>query len=269
MQKSYTDYMRKRFRDNNEKATILEVGEFADWIHGEVASSIRATEAADVWRQSCLVPLDENRLRNCLQGNPATAAPEDRSPVFDGRFDSDSNAQRMFSTWSPPRTSVPLPIIPSTEASSRHSSPESDDDEFDSGNETVTNHHPITPCRTPRLPKTARAKTAEKGPSDSVMSSKKRRDILNRCIDGSPKTQKRYRGDLILDRGDLEKENARLKERVELWNSLRSRDGDSTEMLPFPMWQLKPLFFFFFFFFLTMCFKHCDQFCLLFLFCIK
>ncbi|KAJ5412618.1 uncharacterized protein N7487_006977 [Penicillium crustosum] len=98
--------MRKRFRDNNEKATILEVGEFADWIHGEVASSIRATEAGDVWRQSCLVPLDENRLRNCLQGNPATAAPEDRSPVFDGRFDSDSNAQRMFSTWSPPRTSA-------------------------------------------------------------------------------------------------------------------------------------------------------------------
>lgn len=167
---------------------------------------------------------------------------------------------------------VPLPIIPSTEASSRHSSPEysspslrsshksqeseerddspeSDDDEFDSGNETVTNHHPITPCRTPRLPKTARAKTAEKGPSDSVMSSKKHRDILNRCIDGSPKTQKRYRDDLILDRGDLEKENARLKERVELWNSLRSRDGDSTEMLPFPMWQLKPLFFSFSFFF--------------------
>lgn len=30
------------------------------------------------------------------------------------------------------------------------------------------------------------------------------------------KTQKRYRDDLILDRGDLEKENARLKARVEL-----------------------------------------------------
>lgn len=239
MKKSYTDYMGKRFSDNNENATTLKMAEFASWIHGEVASSTRVREAADVWRQSCLVPLDENRLRNCLRGNRPTAAPEDRSISSDSRFNSDNNGQRMTSRPSPLRTSVPLPIIPSTERVSRHSSPEysppsprssrksqeseerddsseSDDDESDSGNETVTNHHPITLCRTPGHPKTPRAKTPEKEPFDSVMSSKKHRDILDRCIEGSPKTQKRYRDDLILDRGDLEKENARLKERVEL-----------------------------------------------------
>ncbi|OQD91282.1 hypothetical protein PENSOL_c056G12022 [Penicillium solitum] len=240
MQKSYTDYMRKRFSDNNENATTLKMAEFASWIHGEVASSTRVKEAADVWRQSCLVPLDENRLRNCLQGNRATAAPEDRSFISDSRFDSDDTGQIMRSRQSPLRTSVPLPVIPSTEASSRHSTPEysppsprqsqtspenegtqqsddsseSEEDESDSENETVTNHHPITPCRTPRLPKTSRAPVRE--PSDSVMSSKKHRDTLDKCIEGSPKTQKRYRDDLILDRGDLEKENARLKARVEL-----------------------------------------------------
>lgn len=242
MQKSYTDYMRKRFSDNNENAITLGMAEFASWIQAEVASSTRVKEAADVWRQSCLVPLDENRLRNCLQGNRATAAPEDRSSIFGSHFDSDGSGQRMTSRQSPLQTSVPLPIIPSTEASSRQSTPEysppsprpsqmspesqetqqsddgseSEEDESDSENETVTNHHPITPCRTPRRPKTSRAKTPEREPSDSVMSSKKHRDTLDKCIGGSPNTQKRYRDDLILDRGDLEKENARLKERVEL-----------------------------------------------------
>lgn len=244
MQKSYTDYMRKRFSDNNENAITLQTAEFASWIRGEVASSTRVKEAADFWRQSCLVPLDENRLRNCLQGNRATAAPEDRSSIFDSRFDSDDTGQRMTSRQTPARTSVPLPVIPSTEALSRHSTPEysppsprpsqtqttpesqkaqesdddseSEEDESDSENETATNHHPITPCRTPKLPKTSRVKTPERGPSDPVMSSKKHRDILDKCIEGSPKTQKRYRDDLILDRGGLEKENACLKERVEL-----------------------------------------------------
>lgn len=245
IQKSYTDYMRKRFSDNNENATTLGVAEFTSWIHGELASSTRVKEAADIWRQSCIVPLDENRLRNCLQGNRATAAPEDRSSLFDSHLDSDEHGHRMTSRRSPLRTSVPLPIITSTEAISRHSSPEysppsprpshksqesqeshdsqesdnsseSEEDESDSEHETVTSHHPITPCKTPRLPKTPRAKTPERGRSDSVMSSKKHRDILDKCIEGSPQTQKRYRDDLILDRGDLEKENARLKERVEL-----------------------------------------------------
>ncbi|CAG8893399.1 unnamed protein product [Penicillium egyptiacum] len=142
----------------------------------------------------------------------------------------------MARTQAIPRTSVPLPIIPSTEAMSRHSTPEysppsprqsqesqegddsseSEGSQFDSESETADIHQPITPCRTPRLPKTPRAKTPETEPSDSVMSSKKHRDILDKCIEGSPRTQKRYRDDLILDRGDLEKENARLKERVEL-----------------------------------------------------
>ncbi|KAK4862852.1 hypothetical protein LT330_002985 [Penicillium expansum] len=245
IQKSYTDYMRKRFSDNNENATTLGVADFTSWIHGELASSTRVKEAADIWRQSCIVPLDENRLRNCLQGNRATAAPEDRSSLFDSHLDSDEHGHRMTSRRSPLRTSVPLPIITSTEAISRHSSPEysspsprpshksqesqeshdsqesdnsseSEEDESDSEHETVTSHHPITPCKTPRLPKTPRAKTPERGRSDSVMSSKKHRDILDKCIEGSPQTQKRYRDDLILDRGDLEKENARLKERVEL-----------------------------------------------------
>lgn len=211
MQKSYTDYMRKRFSDNNENATTLKMAEFASWIHGKVASSTRVKEAADVWRQSCLVPLDENRLRNCLQGNRATAAPEDRSFISDSRFDSDDTGQIMRSRQSPLRTSIPLPVIPSTEASSRHSTPEysppsprqsqmspesegtqqnddsseSEEDESDSQNETVTNHHPITPCRTPRLPKTSRAQTPVREPSDLVMSSKKHRDTLDKCIEGS------------------------------------------------------------------------------------
>lgn len=241
MQKSYTDYMRKRFSDNNENAITLDVGEFASWIDGEVASSKRAEEAADVWRQSCLVPLDEFRLRNCLQGNRATAAPEDRTSILDSRLYSE-DTPTMARARATPRTSVPLPIIRSTEEMSRHSTPEysppspresqqsqesqesqerddssvSEQDQSDSENEMVINHHPITPCRTPRLLKTPRARTPETEPSGSVMSSKKHRDILDKCIEGSPKTQKRYRDDLILDRGDLEKENARLKERVEL-----------------------------------------------------
>jgi hypothetical protein len=236
MQSSYTDYMRKRFSDNNGNAITLEVREFASWIDGEVASSKRAEEAADVWRQSCLVPLDEFRLRNCLQGNRATAVPEDRTSILDSRLYSDDTPPAMARTWATPRTSVPLPIIPSTEAMSQHSTPEysppsprrsqesqerddssaSEGSQSDSGSETANSHQPITPCRTPRLPKTPRARTPETEPSGSVMSSKRHRDILDKCIDGSPQTQKRYRDDLILDRGDLEKENARLKERVEL-----------------------------------------------------
>ncbi|KAG0153404.1 hypothetical protein PDIDSM_5257 [Penicillium digitatum] len=235
MQKSYTDYMRKRFSDNNETAITLEVREFASWIDGEVSSSKRAEEAADVWRQSCLVPLDEFRLRNCLQGNRATAVPEDRTSILDSRLYSD-DPPIITRTRTTPRTSVPLPVIPSTEELRPRSSPEytppspeqsresqegddsfeSEDDQSSSERETFEHHQPITPCRTPRLLKTPRAKTLEADPLDSVMSSKKHRDILDKCIEGSPRTQKRYRDDLILDRGDLEKENARLKERVAL-----------------------------------------------------
>ncbi|KAJ5170081.1 uncharacterized protein N7500_002864 [Penicillium coprophilum] len=234
MQQSYTDYMRKRFSDNNENATTLDVREFASWIDGEVASSKRAEEAADMWRQSCLVPLDEFRLRNCLQGNRATAVPEDRTSILDSRLYSDATTPRTADTRATPRTSVPLPIIPSTESVSRQStreyshpssqqssqerdnSSESEGDQFDSESEALHNHQSITPCRTPRPPKTPRARTPETEVSGSVMSSKKHRDILDKCIEGSPRTQKRFRDDLILDRGDLEKENARLKERVEL-----------------------------------------------------
>ncbi|OQE39172.1 hypothetical protein PENCOP_c007G00837 [Penicillium coprophilum] len=234
MQQSYTDYMRKRFSDNNENATTLDVREFASWIDGEVASSKRAEEAADMWRQSCLVPLDEFRLRNCLQGNRATAVPEDRTSILDSRLYSDVTTPGTAGTRATPRTSVPLPIIPSTESVSRQStreyshpssqqssqerdnSSESEGDQFDSESETFHNPQPITPCRTPRPPKTPRVRTPEIEVSDSVMSSKKHRDILDKCIEGSPRTQKRFRDDLILDRGDLEKENARLKERVEL-----------------------------------------------------
>ncbi|KAJ5791907.1 uncharacterized protein N7518_008918 [Penicillium psychrosexuale] len=235
MQKSYTEYMRKRFSDNNENAITLDVEEFASWINGEVASSKRAEEAADFWRQSCLVPLDEFRLRNCLQGNRATAAPEDRASILDSRLYSDDTFSTISRTRATPRTSVPLPVIPSTEEMSRHSTPEysppsprqsqespegddssdSEGSQSDSEPEALHNHQPITPCRTPRLSNSSRA-TPGAHSSDSVMSSKKHRDILDKFIEGSPKTQKRYRDDLILDRGDLEKENARLKERVEL-----------------------------------------------------
>ncbi|KAJ5448431.1 hypothetical protein N7445_003252 [Penicillium cf. griseofulvum] len=236
MQQSYTDYMRKRFSDNNENAITLDVREFASWIGGEVSSSKRGEEAADIWRQSCLVPLDEFRLRNCLQGNRATAAPEDRTSILDSRLYSDDTTPRTARSRATPQTSVPLPIIPSTEPISRHSTPEysppsprqsqesqeiddsseSEKSQSESESETFNNHQPITPYRTPRVPKTTRPKTPEPEPSDTVMSSKKHRDILDKCIEGSPKTQKRYRDDLILDRGDLEKENIRLKERVEL-----------------------------------------------------
>ncbi|KAJ5964029.1 uncharacterized protein N7479_003905 [Penicillium vulpinum] len=235
MQKSYTDYMRKRFSDNNENAITLDVREFASWIGGEVASSKRAEEAADTWRQSCLLPLDEFRLRNCLQGNRATAVPEDRTSILDSRLYSDETP-RIARSLATSRTSVPLPIIPSMETESRYSSRdyshplpresqeteerggsyESGGGQSDSEGENFNSHQPMTPSRTPRLPKTPRAKSPETASPGSMMSSKKHRDTLDKCIEGSPQTRKRYRDDLILDRGDLEKENVRLKERVEL-----------------------------------------------------
>ncbi|KAJ5142570.1 uncharacterized protein N7515_001357 [Penicillium bovifimosum] len=241
MRKNYSDFMIKKLSDNNKNAIVLEVAAFVSWIQGEVASSSRMAEAADVWRSSCLVPLDETRLRNCLQGNRATAGPEDTGSNLDSRIDSEDTRVRRATTHSTSRTSVPLPTLASTDDFDRSSSPEysppsprpsqgspkcqqsddsseSEDTQSGSGSESesISNSQPITPCKTPRPPKGPRARTPETDPTDSVMSAKEHRDTLDKCIDGTPRTKKRYRDDLILDRGDLEKENARLKERVKL-----------------------------------------------------
>ncbi|KAJ5976744.1 hypothetical protein N7501_000086 [Penicillium viridicatum] len=220
MQKSYTDYMRKRFSDNNENAITLGMAEFASWIQGEMkiafGTASKGTELPPPQRIEALFSVAAS-----IRTVPARERQAD-SRHFEQAFLYPSSHPRRHQADSPPPnihllhhgSSQMSPESQETQQSDYGS--ESEEDESDSENETVTNHHPITPCRTPRLPKTSRAKTSEREPSDSVMSSKKHRDTLDKCIDGSPKTQKRYRDDLILDRGDLEKENARLKERVEL-----------------------------------------------------
>lgn len=137
------------------------------------------------------MPLDEFRLRNCLQGNRATAAPEDRTSILDSRLYSNDTPWTVSRTRATPRTSVPLPVIPFTEEMSRHSTseysppsprqsqeiPEGDDSSESEGNqsdsepEALHNHQAITPCRTPGLSNASRA-TPGSHSSDSVMSFK-------------------------------------------------------------------------------------------------
>jgi hypothetical protein len=87
----------------------------------------------------------------------------------------------------------------------------------------------VTPSRTPQLPKTIpkTPKSARPKPLDSespglVMSAQRHCDTLDGCLDGTPRTKKRLRDALMIDRCELEKENAQLKAKVDILTNFMS-----------------------------------------------
>jgi hypothetical protein len=267
MKASYTDTMMQKFVDKQNVS--MEVEDFARWIQGEIKSSKRAEEATEYWRKSCLIPLDEDRLRNCLQGKRPTAVPDETDSIANGgpslpRARSRSSmAQTPITSCTPsagstPRTSVSLPILPTIEVGKRDSTIEpsyvqfpnsqqediepstndhtesdsSSDNESEIENDSASVSHisqSVTPSRTPRRPKTApktpksaRPKSLDSEPSCLVMSAQRHCDTLDGCLDGTPRTRKRLRDALMIDRCELEKENAQLKAKVDILTKFMS-----------------------------------------------
>ncbi|KAJ5295432.1 hypothetical protein PENANT_c001G03478 [Penicillium antarcticum] len=188
---SYTDFMMQKFVDKQNVS--MEENEFVKWIQDEINSSKRAEEATNYWEQSCLVPPDINRLRNCLQGNRPTAVPDETDSTTSTGPRVNSARAQVSMTQTPrtsctpiaastPRTSVPLPTIEVIEMGKRDDSveesslqlqdslqedidpsrteyPEGDgssDREGESESDTASVTYvsqPATPSRTPRRPK--------------------------------------------------------------------------------------------------------------------
>ncbi|KAJ5770467.1 uncharacterized protein N7511_002518 [Penicillium nucicola] len=269
MKQNYTDTMLQKLL--NKPNIAMGVEYFARWIQAEVNSSKRKAEATDRWLESCLIPADERRFRNHLQGKRATAMPDETDwntsrELRPSRTRSESSmTQTPRTSCSPmarstPRTSVPLPILPTTEIEKRDESEEQSDLQLhenlqdnlvsssmdytesdsasnsESGTPVFHVSQSVTPSRTsrrpritPKTPKSALSKVTDLESHALVMSADQHIKALDGCIEGTPCTQKRFRDDLILDRGGLEKENARLKAQLDILRNFMPAKKQRTE----------------------------------------
>jgi hypothetical protein len=261
MKKSYTDTMMSNLA--GKPYVTMEVDDFASWIKAEIRSSKRRAEATTQWAESCLVPVNDTSFYNRLQGKRATAMPDETSSITSRgaslpqvRFENPMVRTPRTSSCTPtaestPRTSVPLPLIPTIEIWKRDSSVEQSElqlqeslqddigtpatdtegdssSDIESGSENdlfIVPHasQTVTPSRTPRrskaiskAPKSIKPKSPKSEPSDSVMSTAKHLEILDDFLDGTPRTRKRFRDALMVDRSNLVTENAELKAKLDM-----------------------------------------------------